>query len=410
MRKHADAVVIGAGVMGCSIAFHLAKAGLKVQVIDKKGIAGGMSARSGALIRMHYMDEHQVKLAATSLRYFQNWGDTIGGAANECGFVTTGFLYLVGPENAEKLRHNVEMHQRCGVDSRAISLEDVSELQPGIMLDGVGAVCYEPESGYADPIATNQAFAKAAQRYGAEISGGVMALGLHTKGGRIAGLETSEGFIETPVVVAAIGPWSAKLLGPAGVDLPIKPHRSQIAFFERPHALDNKLTYIDIANGLYGRRNGDGTVLAGSSSFAVPNRQRVQGQTDQWGGAYDGDYDADDGLDPDTYKESNDPEYVEHTRQILGQRFPVLEGTQYRRGHAGVYDMSSDARPLMGKTEIEGLYVAAGFSGQGFKKSPAVGLTMSQLILGETPEVDINAFRLSRFAENDPVKGEYEYD
>jgi len=406
LKKQAEAVIIGAGVMGCSIAFHLAKAGLRdIVLIDKKGIAAGNTAKSGALVRMHYTDQAQVKIALAALRYFQNWGDMVGGGANESGFTTTGFIYLVGPDNAERLRQNVAMQQKAGANTREVSLDEVRELQPSIKLEGVAAAWYEPESGFADPIATTQAFARAAERQGVEIVSGVMAQELILKGERVAGLKTNQGTIETPLVMSAIGPWSGRLLGPLGIELPIKPHRSQITFFERPAALDNKLTYIDIANGLYGRRTNDGAVLAGSSNFAVPNRNINRVFSDQSGSQDD----HAEEIDPDNYKESNDPEYVEFTRRILGKRYPLLEGAHYRRGHAGLYDMTPDARPILDQSPVEGLFVAAGFSGQGFKKSPAIGLIMSELMLGRTPSLDITPFRMSRFAEGDLVRGQHEY-
>ncbi len=409
MQKQADAVIIGAGVMGCSIAFHLARAGLgRVVLIDKKGVAAGNSAKSGALVRMHYTDEPQVKLALAALRYFQHWGDLVGGVEGETGFTETGFLYLVGPDNIERLRQNVAMQQQVGVNTREINLDDVRELQPGMKLDGVAAACYEPESGFADPVATTQAFARAAQGQGVELTAGVLAQKLLLKGGRVVGLETSQGTIETPLVIAAIGPWSNRLLEPVGVELPIKPHRAQIAFYERPALLDKKLTYIDLANGLYGRRAADATVLAGSSGFSLPSHQPRNLPTDQWGGP---ESDPDEGLDPDNYNEAADPEYVEYTRQVLVRRYPVLEGATYHRGHAGIYDMTPDTRPIMGCTAVEGLYVAAGFSGQGFKISPVVGAAMAQLITGSSthPELDLTPFRLSRFAENDLIYGQWEY-
>ncbi len=412
MERQADAIVIGAGVIGCSIAFHLAKAGAgKVLLLDKNGVAAGNSAKSGALIRMHYTDEPQVKLALAGLQYFQHWSDMVGGPGGEAGFTETGFIYLVGQNNAERLRQNVAMQRRLGVDTRELSLEDVREIQLGMAIENVAAVCYEPHSGYADPVATTQALARAAQRHGVEIESGILVEKLVVKGGRVVGLETNQGLFEAPLIVAAIGPWSGRLLGPVGIELPIKPHRAQLAFFDRPAALDNKLTYVDLANWLYGRRTNDGAVLAGSSGFAFPdsaqNEATTPAITDQWGGQSD----PDEGLDPDNYKETTDPEYIEYTRKLLENRFPALHNSTFRRGHAGIYDMTPDTRPILGATPLQGLYIAAGFSGQGFKIAPAVGLALSQLIIdGKTrPDLDLQPFRLSRFAENQPLHGEWEY-
>src|ERR671924_2023940 len=176
MPETAEAIIIGAGVMGASLAFHLTRAGLKfVTVLDKTGLCGGMTAKSGALVRMHYTNEPEARMAFAALGYFQYWQEMVGG---ECGFTRTGFVVTVTPDNAERLRKNVEMLQRIGVTTSVITAQELRELQPFAQVDDLTVAAYEPESGYADPRATATAFMQQAQRQGATLREGVMVTGI----------------------------------------------------------------------------------------------------------------------------------------------------------------------------------------------------------------------------------------
>ena len=126
MSRTAEAIIIGAGVMGASLAFHLTREGMKpVTVLDKKGLCGGMTAKSGALVRMHYTYEPEARMAFAALRYFQDWKDIVGG---ECGFTRTGFILTVTPNNAARLRQNVEMLQHVGIRTSVINAQETSPL------------------------------------------------------------------------------------------------------------------------------------------------------------------------------------------------------------------------------------------------------------------------------------------
>ncbi len=159
--------MVGAGVVGCSIAFHLARAGARVRVFDKSRICAGMSARSGALVRMHYTFEPEAELAWKSHHYFSNWSELVGG---RCGFVETGFAVVVDERNATRLRANVAMLQRVGIDTEIVTAAELHEREPNAYVGDVALAAIEPHSGYADPVATTEALAEAAKRHGAEFS------------------------------------------------------------------------------------------------------------------------------------------------------------------------------------------------------------------------------------------------
>jgi sarcosine oxidase subunit beta len=175
----ASVVVVGGGVMGCSIAFHLAERGVDVLVLERGMVCSGMTARSGALVRMHYTNEPEARMALTGLRYFQDWKDRVGGW---CGFTATGAAVLVGPGEGERLRRNVAMLRRVGVDTEAVAPADLGAEHPELDLAGVEMAAVEPGSGYADPVATTFAFASRAVDLGARIGQGVAVRGLAVGG------------------------------------------------------------------------------------------------------------------------------------------------------------------------------------------------------------------------------------
>ena len=382
----ANIVVIGAGVVGCSLAFHLARAGARVRVFDKGGICAGMSARSGALVRMHYTFAPEAELAWKSYRYFRNWSDIVGG---RCGFVETGFAVVVDERNASRIRANVAMLQRVGVETEIVTAAELHRLEPHAFVDDVALAAIEPHSGYADPVATTEALAAAAERQGAEFSTDTPIARIVNRSGRAAGVVDGAGRIhEADAVCVVAGPWTDALLAPLGVKIGIKSERAQIAFFRRPPQLKH-LTYIDTIAGSYFRPHGDDLTLAGLGGWK-PEAE----------------------ANPDDFRESNDDDFVAAVRSRLAKRIPAMAEAPYARGHAGIYDVSPDARAVMGRVPgVVGLFVAAGFSGTGFKTAPAVGASMAELILtGTSTTVDLTPFGFERILSGRMIESPNEYE
>jgi sarcosine oxidase subunit beta len=212
MNATAGVVVIGAGAMGCSIAFHLARDGAgSVVVLDKGGICSGMTYRSGALVRLHYTNPHEARVALRAYEYFHHWGEIVGG---DCGFQNTGFLFVVGHDDVQRLTANVAMLRDLGVDTEIISARDVKEAQPFARVDDIGAAAYEPGSGYADPHKTTIAFADAARRHGAVFRTGCAVRAIRTRAGRVIGVDTEQGPIDADIVICAAGPGRRRCCGP----------------------------------------------------------------------------------------------------------------------------------------------------------------------------------------------------
>lgn len=387
MAETADVIIIGGGVTGTSIALHLARRGAgKVLLLERDTIASGGTGRSSGIIRTHYANPYTTRLAVLALTVFRNFAEVIGGDA---GFHNTGYLMVAGHRDTEALRRNVEMQQDQGAHTEMLSLAEARELEPRLRVDDLGAACYEPDSGYADPAMTAGAFAAAAQDAGAEIRQGTPVTAIHVAGGRVRGVTAGGREIHAPVVVNAAG-YHARAVGAlVGVDLPVQPERHFIAIFRRPPGEERDHPIVsDRALNAYFRPELHGLTLVGSSDpqDAVPDPS------------------------PDSEQKMDLARTVRFAANLM-HRFLGLEEAEVRRGYTGVYDVSPDHQPLLGPVPgIDGLYCAAGFSGHGFKLSPAVGQAMAELILeGQSRMADLSPFRLTRFAEGEPIRALHPY-
>jgi len=385
LPKTADVVILGAGVMGTAIAFHLAKRKTgKIVLLDRDHVGRGGSGRSSALIRMHYTFPPEVQLAVVSLKMFQNWQDVVGASGD---FRKTGFVRIVHPDEIERLKVNVDMHRKLGAIVELVDQKQLQELEPDWKLDDVELAAYEPNSGYGDGAGVAGDFLEAARNLGAEYFSRTQATALAVTSGRVKGVETDRGTISAPVVIVATGPWTRPLIQQADYDLPIECEFHQVAILRNaPDMKGGGCACIDSVTATYFRSDAHDKFLVGDFYGTRP-------------------------IDPDNFPQSASDESLEEIIQRACRRLPKLEGAEIMRGVTGVYDITPDSRPLLGELpEIRGAYVCAGFSGMGFKISPAIGLVMSELVLdGAGRTVDISAFRPSRFAEGKPIKPEFEY-
>ncbi|MGF1471080.1 MAG: NAD(P)/FAD-dependent oxidoreductase [Rubrobacteraceae bacterium] len=377
-----EAIVVGAGVVGASTAFHLAERGIETLVLDPGGPAAGSTPRSGALIRCHYPTSLEADLARESITdYFEPWGERVGGG---CGFTRTGFAYLAGEDRVEAIRYNVNLQQKVNVETELLEPEELREIDRSLRLEGVALVAYEPRGGYADPAATTLGFLRAAEALGVRFEPRAVT-GLRVSGGAVTGVETDLGAVHAGTVVLAAGAWSVPLAAGVGLNLPIRPSRVQLAIFDRPYSLTSHLTIIDSALGFYARPTSEQATLAGLR-------------------------DSFDWLEsPDDWEESPDPGFADEVSSVLGERIPDLRGTPYRAGRAGILDVTPDGRPVLGPEGPEGLYLAIGWSGTGFKKAPAVGNELARWISeGQPRRPELSTYNLDRFHTGDLIFGKYE--
>ena len=388
-NRSANVVVIGGGVNGTSIAMHLARMGAgKVLLVEKGHLAGGATGRSGAMVREHYLHPTLVKMAMEASDIFHNFGEVVGGDAR---FVETGRLLLFGEGDAAAARANVEMNRSLGVNIDIITPAEASEIVPQVSVEDVVLGAWEPASGYADPMATTYAFAEQAKKGGAEILTGCAVTGIKTTGGRVTGLETQDGLIETDAVVVATGPWANQLAAPLGETLPITPLRVQTIHLRRPPSLESLRTIvIDRTTGTYLRVNSGFKTLVGGEAFEDLNEV----------------------VNPDAFGLSADHDTITRFWNRAKVRVPEFRAATPLGGYGSLYDMTPDGNPVLDTSEIlEGLYWAVGFSGHGFKLSPVVGRMVAELVLhGESKRHPIRPFRASRFREGDLLDAEHPYE
>ena len=383
--RTADIVIVGAGVMGASIAFQLAqrKAG-KILIVDKDHVGSGGSGRSSALIRMHYSFPAEVQLALVSLRMFERWGQIVGESTL---FHKTGFVRIVHPNEMERLRSNVAMQRSLGVNVELISREQLHELQPDWLVDDVEFAAYESDSGYGDGAGVANDFLSRARDLGVAYSPRTRVTRFLVQSERVYGVATERGEIHASTVIAATGPWTRPLFEDVGYELLLETEFHQVAILKNaPDMKPGGCACIDSGTATYFRPDGPDKFLVGDFYGKRP-------------------------IDPDHYPQRASDESLEELIERASRRIPKLEHAEVMRGVTGVYDMTPDSRPLLGEIPgVRGLFVCAGFSGMGFKISPAIGIVMSELLLGGTGKtVDVNAFSPDRFAKSRPIKAEFEY-
>lgn len=384
LPKTADFIILGAGVMGASIAFHLARRNAgRIVVIDKDYVGSGGSGRSSALVRMHYSFPPEVQLALISLKVFQHWREIVGEPGE---FRKTGFIRIVHPSESELLKQNVTMQKSLGANIELLDRHQLKQLQPDWQVDEVELAAYEPDSGYGDGNVVANDFLTQARDSGVTYLSRTRAKNFLIEAGRIRGVQTDQGQIHAPTVIAATGPWTRPLFQATGFDPPIETEFHQVAILRNTPDMKPGASCIDSVTATYFRSDAGDKFLVGDFYGKRP-------------------------VDPDCFPQRASETDLEEIIERTSRRVPKIEAAEVMRGVTGVYDVTPDSRPLLGAVpEVEGLYLCAGFSGMGFKISPAIGLVMSELVLdGAATTVDTAPFRPTRFIEDKPIKAQFEY-
>lgn len=382
MNQTYDAIVIGAGVIGASIAYNLSQRGLKVLILERQSVGVGATGASSGLVRMHYDIEVDSALAWQSFQFFRNWRERIGG---ECGFKRTGFLQIVAPEKNGQLRGNVEMQKKVGILTEVVTAEEVKKIAPMFRTDDFELAAYEPESGYADPVLTTNSFIMNAKACGAVLMQDCEVLGIRVGGGRVAGVDSSRGSFDAPVVVNCAGTFADRIGKMVDVAIPLDTWSHDVAFVRRPAKVGTHPTCIDDALSMYFRPEGELTLIG------LEDYNRM-------------------GEPPESDLGRVDPEFVMRAIDRICERMDGMEEGSLHSTHVGRDGLTPDQRAVIDQAGPDGFYIACGFSGTGFKLSPAVGICMSELILdGSAKLVDISSLNLGRFARGELLKGEHWY-
>lgn len=384
----AAVVIVGGGLEGCAAAYALAQRGVTdVVVLERSTVGSGGTGKSSGIVRCHYGVPSLAAMAAWSLDTFERAEELFGG---DIGFRQTGYVVGVGKPNVEALRGSLEAQRAVGVQTQEIGRDAVAELWPAADLDDFAAFAYEPRGGYGDAYQTAMAFAAAARRLGVRIIQGAPAGGIEVHPHGVRGVRLLDGqVIAADHVVVAAGPWSVELVRPLGIELPIRVHREEIVLVDPGADLGSVPVFSDLVSLQYVRADVGGEILFGNSDLSTPKP-----------------------ADPDHYLNRADEQFIDLAVDKLSHRFPGLEDASISSTYAGCYDVTPDFNPVISATPVPGLTIAAGFSGHGFKISPAVGRLVADLVLdgaSSDPRVPERDFRLARFAEGDPTTSTFPY-
>lgn len=387
MKRRADVVVIGGGSTGTAIAWRLAERGARrIVLLERAEIAGGGTGRSCAIVRTHYTHGALARLALDCQHVFERFDEIVGGPS---GYRQVGWLALLGPVDAEQVAANVEMQRAVGIDARFMTPEELARTFPHMNVEDIGAGAFEPVSGYADPALTATSFADAARRHSCEIISGARVLSVtpHATGGYAvsAGPDTWD----ADVVVVAAGAESVPLLRPLGVELAIVPIWHSIGVVRSAQPAGSALpTVSDRLVGTYYR--------------ALDDHHALVGATGPLDGLEDWDF---------TREHTPRESAIESGLRNFEHRFPGWAPMQLVRSYTGVYDCTPDVQPLIGEIESRpGLFVAAGFSGHGFKLAPAIGDLVADLVLdGQAAFDDAAMFAPDRFAREEAIVAAHPY-
>jgi glycine/D-amino acid oxidase-like deaminating enzyme len=381
------AVVVGGGLIGLSIARALTERGLTdVLVLERGLLASGGTGKSSGIVRAHYGVPSIAAMAWRSLPVFEALGA-------EVGFRQVGYTVVVGEENAGPLKDNTAMHQGLGIEVDLVDPDQVAALWPMMNVDDVALGAYEPRGGFADATQLALHYGQRARAHGARVRQNAPVARVVTSGSRVTGVELADGeVVEADLVVVAAGWWSARLLADLGVDFPVEAYRSELLVVDTGAPLPDLPVVSDLVSLQYCRLEGSGQFLVGNSDHADFGRKLV---------------------DPDHYSNHASDASLEAYAEKLLHRFPGFPDPSVTHTYAGVYDVPPDWNPVIGPVgDVDGLVLAAGFAGHGFKISPAVGDLVADLVLeGDSTDPDVPAsdFRLSRFAEGDLLTSLHPY-
>lgn len=390
MKDSYDVIVVGGGVVGASIAFHLSKLGSgRFALVERGELCAGGTARSCAICRTHYSIRSNTELAVSSLEMFKNFQEELEDPEADSGFVNSGYLILAPPGAvAEALGKNLEQQAEAGANTEQISALETIERHPWLRIgDDVAAIGFEPESGYADPYLTTSSFARAARNLGVDVRTHLSVQRILLRGSKVVGVRTEDGDIAAGVVVSAVGPWTQPLIADTGLRLPLEVSRHSVLTFRVSEPYEPELPVVkDLTteNKMYFRPSSGNVVLVGSGDHGDPIG------------------------DADQMDENVGMAFVELQGAQLASRMPPFEHAELTASWVGPYDVTPDWNPVLGPAgDIDGLHLAFGFSGHGFKLAPAVGRALAQTVLGQPTDIEIGCYGLSRFEAGELLAGSY---
>jgi sarcosine oxidase subunit beta len=376
MRRTADVVIVGGGIIGASIAYHLTKKGVRdVLVLERDRLGSGSTGKNAGGIRLQFSSEINVKLSQRSLPHIERFKEEIG---TDPHFHQVGYLFLITEDrDVAAFERSLAMWSRLNVPVRRVTAAEAKALFNHARTDDVRFGTFCAKDGYADPSSMMHGYVARAREAGVTFMEDSAVTAISRANGGISAVRTKTDDVEARLVVNAAGPWAAQVAKLAGVDLPIEPLRRHIFVTEPVPGLEEDFPLtIEFASGLYAHRESGGVLLGMADPHEKPG--------------------FDDSVNQDVM-----PTVVE---RALG-RFPVLERTSIKTGWAGLYEDTPDKHPILGKVDgVDGFINAAGFSGHGIMHAPATGELIAELVVDGKTSLDISALSLSRFKTGQLVR------
>lgn len=370
LPARANVVVVGAGIMGLSVAHNLAKLGVeRICVLDASYLCSGASGRNGGGVRAQWSNETNIRLMRRSIALCESFATDM---RINVWFRQSGYLFVArSDERMKQLAASAELQREHGLPTRLLDPGDIRKLAPELDVSGIVGASYNPEDGVVFPWPFVWGYARACQKQGVSIHTHTRATALETEGNRVTGVVTPRGVIETPQVICAMGAWSPELTKTAGVELPSRPHRHEICSTE-PLKPFLKPFVGDLASGLYFSQSMRGELVGGISNDAVPS-----------------------GVD-----QGSSLRFLALYARALTALMPRMSGVRVLRQWAGCYDMTPDGNPLIGRVdELDGLILTSGFMGHGFMMAPVMGELIARHLVFDEEEALFERWNLRRYRE-----------
>jgi len=370
MNKTASVVIIGGGISGCAIAYTLAKKGVKdIVVIERDYLSSGATGRCGAGVRMQWGTEMNCRLAKYSIEFFERANEELD-YEYDIEFKQGGYLIVASTEKeVNQFKKNIALQNSLGIPSRLLTPKEAKEIVPHMDETKIIAATFNPKDGHLNPFHTTQAYANAAVRLGVEIMKYTTVTGINVENGKVVGVQTDKGYISTPVVVNAAGGYSQLIAKMVGIDLPVYSERHQILVTEPVAPMQGPM-FMSFSLNIYCQQTPHGSFIMGRGDANEPRDLRI---TSSW-------------------------HFMEEMAKTCTELLPPLKELRVVRQWSGLYNISPDRQPIYGPVkEVEGFYLACGFSGHGFMFGPVTGVVIAESILGETPTIPVHMLDKDRF-------------
>jgi sarcosine oxidase subunit beta len=370
--RTADVAVVGGGVVGCSIAYHLAQRGVsRVLLLERETVGSGTTSKAAGGIRAQFPTETEIRFSLDAIRTFETFAEEFG---IDIGYRKIGYLFLIADEeDLAGFRTRIELQRRLGVDVRLITPREAQALVPALNVDDVIAAAWGPNDGMAGPAEVTQGFARRARALGVTIAEGVAVTGIDRSGDRVTGVRTSDGAVAAPIVIDAAGPGAARIARLAGVDVPVHPRRRHIFFTEPFPDIPGPIPLTtDRATGFYFRKEMEQVLLSPGDVEDIHDDDPAAPM--DWG-------------------------RVDEAVEKAVHRVPALERARISGGWAGLRPLTPDDHAIIGWAPgVEGFFLAVGFGGHGFQHSPTTGRVVAEWLTAGKPSIDLGLFDPGRFA------------